>query len=82
MALQGSMPTAFKGVYNIDQIIFTFVWQVGFTLHELTSHERIEYQKKVIGKCLKQPFLQHVMLDFVWTKTNCAIERPPVKISN
>jgi hypothetical protein len=30
----------------------------------------IEYQKQVIEKCLKQPFLQHVMPDFVVSKNN------------
>jgi hypothetical protein len=42
---------------NFDRTIVVYVRKVALTLHEFTCHEGIEYQKKVIEKCLKQPFL-------------------------
>jgi hypothetical protein len=46
VVLQGFMPTTSEGMFNKKWIIFAFVRQVGFTPHELTSHERIKYQIK------------------------------------
>jgi hypothetical protein len=36
-----------------DRTIATYVQKVGLTLHKFTCHEGIDYQKKVIKKCLK-----------------------------
>jgi hypothetical protein len=41
-----------------DQTIATYVQKVALTLHKFTCHEGIDYQQKVIKKCLKQHFLQ------------------------
>jgi 5-hydroxyisourate hydrolase-like protein (transthyretin family) len=65
-----------------DRTIYAFAQQVGFTLHELNYHEGIEYFKKIIKKCLKQPFLQHVVSDFVVNEKNRNNVNPFVKISN
>jgi hypothetical protein len=40
-----------------NQTIATYAQKVTLTLHKFTCHEGVDYQKKVIKKCLKQHFL-------------------------
>ncbi len=63
--LKGECPIFVGGVSTTDQGIPTYVQQFALTLHEIISHEGVEYQKKVLRKCLKQPLLQPLIPNFV-----------------
>jgi hypothetical protein len=54
-----------EGASITDRRIPTYVQQVALTFHEIISHEGVEYQKKVLRKCFKQPLLQPLMPNFV-----------------
>ncbi len=55
---------------NTNQLIVVFMQKVAYHLHEFTSSDGIEYQKKVLEECLKQLVLRHAMPYFVVKEKN------------